>query len=326
MIDMLPLIKNTSAYKTVKADIKSNRLSHAYLILFKDKVYSEAVLRIFAKTVFCENDDPCGNCRACRLIDEGRFPDAKEFPENGNSIVKDDVLSLIEQSFLKPIEGDKKLFLLKNAESMNATAQNKILKTLEEPPSGVHIFMCATGEFNLLPTVRSRVKTLTIPEFSKDTLFDVMRPYYTDEEKLKAAIFCGDGTVGRSEALYGDEKTLATLSFTTDLMLNMKSSRNLPEFSKKLSDLKIDFGEFLTVFELTLRDLLCYNHGEKALVFNSEQSSRVLSAGGYNDGAIIYILDRISETRRMLAANVNAQMVSDKFLFSVLEGKHKWSK
>jgi DNA polymerase-3 subunit delta' len=73
-------------------------------------------------------------------------------------MTSEEVNELIEESYLKPIEGDKKIFIVNRAESINHVAQNKLLKTLEEPPKGVHIIMGATNEHALLPTIKSRVK------------------------------------------------------------------------------------------------------------------------------------------------------------------------
>lgn len=324
MTEFLSLLKKSGAYKTVKADLKGDRLSHAYLILCKDKKYLKSVLRVFAKLIVCEKDDPCGECRSCRLIDQGIFPDVREYPVKGEQIVKDDIVSLIEESFLKPVEGDRKIFLLNNAESMNAVAQNKLLKTLEEPPENTVIILSATGEYSLLPTVRSRVKTITVEEFSPEELFDAIQDNFPDKDRLKTAIACGDGTVGTAETLYGDEDFLRATEFTKDLILNMQSSKDLPKFSKRLTAEKIDFSEFLSVFEITLRDMLCNLSGGKPI--NGELFSQVKDAVGFNVGAILYINDKIREARRRIKANANAQMLSDWFLFSVLEGKHKWSK
>lgn len=326
MTDLLPLVKKSGAYKTLKADVKSDRLSHAYLILCKDKKYLKEVLRIFAKLIVCKQDDPCGNCRACNLIDGGIFPDVYEFPVKGEQILKDDVIRIIEESYLKPVEGDRKMFLLNNAESMNTVAQNKLLKTLEEPPDNTHIILGATGEYSLLPTVRSRVKTLTVEDFSAEELFSAMKSSFPDAARLKTAIACGDGTVGTAETLYGDDEFLRAVDFTADLILNMQSSKDLPKFSRRMATEKIDFSDFLSVFQISLRDMLCEISGKEKEIINVELLARIRGAKGFNEGAILYITDRIKDARKRIKANANAQMLSDGFLFSVLEGKHKWSK
>ena len=153
MIDLLPLLSKTNAYKSIEGDINSGRLSHAYLIVSANGDDLKEFLKLFAKLIVAR-----GNERALKLIDNGTHPDVLNFPTVGDAILKEDVARIIDESFLKPIEGDIKLFLLNNGESMNASSQNKLLKTLEEPPKGVHILIGATSEYPILTTVKSRVK------------------------------------------------------------------------------------------------------------------------------------------------------------------------
>ena len=69
-----------------------------------------------------------------------------------------DIDELIAQTYIKPIESEKRVFALVNTASMNGPAQNKLLKTLEEPPKNVFILMGIENESAILPTVKSRIK------------------------------------------------------------------------------------------------------------------------------------------------------------------------
>ena len=108
MADLFSLIKDTRAYKTIRADKTADRLSHAYLIVSSDGQNSGEYLKIFAKLIIAEPSDE----RALSLIDNGYHPDVLTFPKNGESVLKEDVSKIIEESFLKPVESDKKLFLI----------------------------------------------------------------------------------------------------------------------------------------------------------------------------------------------------------------------
>ena len=123
------LIRRTNAYKVVEND-KKNGLFHAYLLLSKDEKYLKEDMKAFAKLIMCQNGG-CGECRVCRLIDRENHADVKFLPENGDKILTEDINALIEESYVKPLEEDKKLFLIVGAEKMPAVAQNKLLKTLE---------------------------------------------------------------------------------------------------------------------------------------------------------------------------------------------------
>lgn len=229
------LIRRTNAYKVVEND-KKNGLFHAYLLLSKDEKYLKEDMKAFAKLIMCQNGG-CGECRVCRLIDKENHADVKFLPENGDKILTEDINALIEESYVKPLEEDKKLFLIVGAEKMPAVAQNKLLKTLEEPPKNVIILIGATNEYALLPTVRSRVKTLAVPLYTDEELIGALKEKCPDENKLRLAVSCGDGTLGRAEDLYGDTKLENLFDFVAGVIVNMNSSRDVLElFGKTRED------------------------------------------------------------------------------------------
>ena len=320
MVDLQGLLEETGAYKTVITDAAAGRLSHAYLILSADKDNLGEILKIFAKKILG------GDARADKLIDEGFHPDVFNFPLKGDAVLKEDVEKIIEESFLKPVESDKKLFLINNGESMNATSQNKLLKTLEEPPNGVHILIGATSEYPLLSTVKSRVKKLVIPPFPSEKLIAALKEDCPDKERLYSAVSCGDGTVGKALALYGDEKLSLTVDLAVDTFVNMKTSRNVLEYSEKIMRADVGVKEFLSVLELINRDYMLYVFGAEDAVFNQRTLGQVKAAEGYSAGAAVYIAEEIAGAIRRLNANGNPQAILERLLFAILEGKHKWRK
>ena len=319
-MDFVSLLQDTVAYKTVEEDAACGRLSHAYLLLSADKDNLGEFLKVFAKLIAGKDE------RARSLIDGGVHPDVFTFPKKGDAMLKEDVSALIEESFLKPVEGDKKLFLIRGGESMNASSQNKLLKTLEEPPRGVHIIIGATSEYLLLSTLKSRAKRLTIPPFTAEKLFDALSVECGDAEKLKKAIAAADGIVGKALKLYGDENFSETLDLATATICDMRSSREVLRYSYKIAGLADGAAEFVSVLGLLIRDLIAYNAGAKDSVFDKDALEKTRRAQGFNDGALIYAADRIAEAQRRLNANGNPQTVIEWLLFAILEGKHKWQK
>ena len=209
---------------------------------------------------------------------------------------------------------------------MNTQAQNKLLKTLEEPPKNVHILIGATSEFPLLSTLKSRVKKLEIPAFSKEQLFDALKEECPDNEKLLSAISCGDGTLGKAKALYSDENLSVAIDLAIDTIVNLKSSAQVLEYSIKISSLKLELTEFLSVLELLFRDLLVYKQGKQALVINKNALEVTRNAQGYNTGAIINALEKITESYKRKKFNQSGTMLIEWLLFQILEGKYKWQK
>lgn len=357
-MDILSLLKTTGAYKAVKNDKENKTLSHAYLVLCADGEYLTEYLKCFVKLLACEEKDPCGECRACRLISDNAYPDSTFYPADGKAVSVADVNDLIEKSYLKPVEGDKKIFAIAAGDTMTAAAQNKLLKTLEEPPVGTYIIIAAKSEYPILSTVKSRVKKLVIPAFSDETLYDALLKDFPDEERLKNAVSCGDGTVGSIKDLYSDDGLVLAERFAEDMINGMQSSRDVLDYSLKIDELiaetvkdyrikradelpkearktaesakryltPIITERIYSVIESYLRDMLCYFQGEEELVFNKTRLDAVKNAKGYNAASVVYALDKINEARKRKYFNGGGNMLNEWLLFSILEGKHKWQK
>ena len=109
---------------------------------------------------------PCRACRACRLVERGLHPDLHRLAPSGpaDQIRIGDrdrpdvgtVRRLASDLVLLPVEGGARVGILERADRLTDDAQTALLKTLEEPPSGVTIVLCADDEERLMPTVRSR--------------------------------------------------------------------------------------------------------------------------------------------------------------------------
>lgn len=326
MIDLLPLLKNTVAYNIVKSERDKQMLSHAYLFITSDGEMLAEYLKLFARLMACKEDQPCGVCRTCRLIASGGHSDVLFYPKKAGAVLADDINSIIEESFLRPIETDKKIFIISDAHTMNVSAQNKLLKTLEEPPRGVHIILGATSEFTLLPTIKSRVKKLEIPAFSDEQIFCALKDEYPDEQRLKRAIRCCGGAIGKAVALYGDETLKDAYDLALDVLINMQSSKDVLLFSTKIANAKFDFSQFLSILELLLRDILMIRENQSQLVFDKDKIDLLNKAERFNTGATLHALECIVEANRRKKFNTNATMLIEWLLFQILEGKYKWQK
>ncbi len=326
MIDLSSLIKNTNAYKSVLSDKKAGKLSHAYLVVGKDGENLEEILKVFAKLLVCESVEPCDVCRACKGTDAKSFADVYFYPNGKPNVSAEDVNGLIEETYLRPIEGDKKVFVINHGEALSQVVQNKLLKTLEEPPKNVHIIIGATSEYPLLQTVKSRLKRLEIPPFSDEALYSAMEADFEDKQKLKQAISYGDGTVGKAKFLYGEENFTKINEFVFDMVINMKSSKDVLDFSEKLQALNCDISDLLSSLELFYRDMLAYLSVGESAVKNKDNLNIITKAEGYKIGSVISILESINEGALRKKFNANSTMLIEWLLFKILEGKHKWQK
>jgi len=141
------------------------RLSHAYILIAPHREESLDMARNMAAAALCEAEGalPCGVCRHCRKLAQDIHPDVtyvRRLPDDKGrekkEIVVDQVRLMIRDAFILPNEAARKVFIVDEADRMNAAAQNAALKLLEEPPRWLTLILCARNANAFLSTVRSR--------------------------------------------------------------------------------------------------------------------------------------------------------------------------
>ncbi len=140
--------------------LEKNRLHHAYLFLGPEGVGKKTVAFSLAKAIHCLEGvhDFCGSCPHCVRIDNGNHPDVRVVAplERKKEISIDQVRELQRVLNLRAFLGRKKIAMMDPATLMNFSAQNALLKTLEEPPGDSLLILIATNTGGLLPTLLSR--------------------------------------------------------------------------------------------------------------------------------------------------------------------------
>lgn len=144
--------------RTLKNQIESGQLSHAYLFTGTRGTGKTSTAKIFARAVNCEqpvNGSACGTCETCKELANPSNLDIIEIDAASNNGV-DEIRTLIDNARYRPNTGKYKVYIVDEVHMLSASAFNALLKTLEEPPEHV-IFILATTEAHKLPqTVLSR--------------------------------------------------------------------------------------------------------------------------------------------------------------------------
>lgn len=172
---------------TLKNQIKSNHIGHAYLFCGTRGTGKTTVAKIFAKAVNCENPGekgPCGECAMCRSIAEGSSMNVIEMDAASNNKV-DDIRQVIEEVQYSPANGKYKVYIIDEVHMLTTSAFNALLKTLEEPPSYL-IFILATTEVHKIPlTILSRCQRYDFKRISVQTIADRLKELL-DKEGIEA--------------------------------------------------------------------------------------------------------------------------------------------
>ena len=188
------LIYQSSAYKIFCGDAEGGRLSHAYMLYFADERNLRSALLLFALKLFGES----AVSRGGRLILSEGLSDLKVYPLPEKKLTAETASLIVEDAVKKPLEYDKKLYVISDFHNASAIFQNKLLKILEEPPAGVYFLLGTAALAPVLDTVKSRVKLLEIPPFTTEEILGALERKGANPLNGSAAESCG-GILGMAE-------------------------------------------------------------------------------------------------------------------------------
>jgi DNA polymerase-3 subunit delta' len=329
----------------LKGALQKGQVACSYLFFGPRGVGKQALALELAKAVNCEGREvlPCDHCPACRRIDQLNYPDVRLYfptahpkkikPEELQEALRQRVANLYlmprykesdaihieiirkieREANYKSYEGKKKVFILADADRMNISAANALLKTLEEPPPNV-LFVLTTAHPSKLPaTVLSRCQQIRFGRLSDAVVAraletaPVARP-----DRIRLASRLAQGNLGRAlELLHEDVehrrsevlKILAT-GLSGDLISTIKLAERLGRSRSPAAN-----EENLEALQVWYRDLLLLLEGKEDFLINEDLKPQLREmASQYDWQGVQQSLDLIQDTRMALAANVNVEL------------------
>lgn len=312
------LLKKSTAYQILNNDKNSGRLSHAYLLIYNDPVYLKDAMIEFSKIFFGYEK----GSREDKLIGEQNFSDCIIYPKNDDKIKVDTIKELVEDSILKPVEADKKVYLIVNADKMNDTAQNKLLKILEEPPESVYFLLGAVADFSILPTVKSRVKTLEIRPFDEDEVYKfLLSKNYNGDLKLYSSYSGGVLSEAEKVAQNPDFREVFDLSIK---IASCDSESKISELSKKADKLK-NKNELWASLSLIYRQVMLKKMKKEVLSSVNKNEIEYL-ADELSMPTLIYAIGQVNKAEKDVFFNAPFQMAVEDLMINILREEKKWKK
>ena len=304
---MEKLISSTAAYAIYSGDKASGRLSHAYLLSYADGANLRQALKQFALVFFgCDKEG-----REGRLVMSEGLPDLKIYPKPDKKLTVEAAGEIVDDAYLRPVEGDKKLYIISDFEQASALVQNKLLKILEEPPQGVYFLLGATSLAPVLDTIKSRVKTLEISPFTKEVIFAALQRRGAHPENARVAAACG-GVLGVAESMLSGD-WYSYVREAAEEICAAKTKSEAVEAALKYADCKYK-GELLSEMQRVY-----FSQLEK---YSKEDNYE----GALTEGAVIYALECINKAFADLKFNANFPSLLYDLTLKVALENEKWSR
>ena len=262
--------KDTIVIKSLTNTLKTNKLSHAYLVIGEDSLYCDEFILSFVKAIFClENKNneffSCEECKNCHSINHSNYIDFYRLTSE-SSIKKEEIQMLKSDLSVKSFYG-KKIYWIKDIEKMTEQAANSLLKFLEEPEDDIIAILSCKNISAVLPTIISRCQQIKLVGQSENT----------EIEKNEELIHVVNEYVRR----YINKPHLANIY----LLEKLKTKDDIVDLFKHLS--------------IKINNSYTENNLHDALNISRVQEKVLLAVTDLN-------------------SNVNATLVLEKFLFTVL--------
>lgn len=199
------------AVNMLKQHITKEKVRHAYLFAGPDGIGRRTLALRFAKALNCQHTDdllnPCGECRICRQFERMQHPDLSvvEVIDDSQSIKVDQIRELQRTLSLTPIEGKYRVALLLDFQLATESAQNALLKTLEEAPAHAILLVTVDAVSHLLPTIISRCEILRMRQMPLETLAEyLVAGYPVNEEEALLFSSVSGGRIGEAISLIAE--------------------------------------------------------------------------------------------------------------------------
>lgn len=207
----LDFIGNEKIIEQLGCLIDTGRFPHAVVIEGEQGIGKRTLARLLATALVCRGEDkPCCECTQCRKAKEKIHPDIFEYSAQGgvNSFHVDVIRDVVKDAYVQPNEAQHKVYILGNADCMSVSAQNALLKVLEEPPQYVVFILTAKSKSMLLETVLSRsvVVSLEGVDVCKGAGFISSKLENVSRDDAKAALEMFNGNIGKAIDSFSDGK------------------------------------------------------------------------------------------------------------------------
>ncbi len=310
---------------TLRWALEKDRLHHAYFFLGPEGVGKRTVALSLAMAIQCREReyDSCGGCANCRQVQSGNHPDVRVVaPLAGKKEISIQQVRELERELnYRAFSGRKKIALVDPASLMNFSAQNALLKTLEEPPKESLLILLSTSTGAVLPTLLSRCLRLSFSPLPAEVVASFLvaqKGMKQQEAELLAAMTMG--SLGKAVSPETQELVARTRVWAEKIgSLTRGDCGGWMTLAEELASAREDALKFLEWVKGWYRDILIYRVTESSRGISNLAVERDIKqqANLYTRERLLFLLSRALQAEADIRRNVNRRMALENFFAHV---------
>lgn len=292
------IIGNEKVKNILNKSLNNKTVLHSYMFIGEQGIGKKLIAQQFSKKILCEdfNEEECNKCKSCVEFDSGNNPDFKVIEPDGKVIRIEQIREMQTKVAEKPINSDKKVYVINDAELMTKEAQNCLLKTLEEPPEYIVIILIVSNENRMLNTIKSRCMKIHFEKIDDDKIKEYLVQNCEIKDVNNNILKMCDGSIGKCFSIkekLEDYKKLENIFSNIDFSIT--NFINSAEILYKNKDGINNYLEYINV-----------------ILYNYATSSA-------NSVKYINSIKIVENTKKRLLSNSNYDMCIDYLLFNIWE-------
>ncbi len=305
----------------IRRAIGGGRIPNAYLFSGPRGIGKKLTADALAQSIACtgDSDEGCGVCAGCQKVMMGNHPDITTVEPDGKEIKVEQTRRLQSQLKYHPLEAPSKLTIIDEADRMNVSAANSMLKIIEEPPADTHFVLISPYPHRLPATIRSRCQTISFSPIPDDQISELLtrRTGLSDANAIKIAKISG-GSIGTALALDPDfiDEVIGRFS----AMVTHGNSSDIIEASQAWA--RQTEEQQVLIFDLLAgwyRDILRYKTFADPTSLTHPDAAD--SASDISQFDVMRYLAEIATARDAADRNANKQLMFENLLFTLTSHK-----
>lgn len=312
--------------------IQNKKLVHAYLLSGATGLGKLELAIWIAQAVFCNNPTvnafPCLKCNECIRIKNNEHPDVIQIIPDGQSIKVDTIRYLKDEFSKSGLEGNRKVFIIKDAEKMTISAANSLLKFIEEPSGDITAFLLTSHLNQMLPTIVSRCQVVELDNLNQEVQIEKLINNQIDPSMARLLVHL-NGNIEKLTELGTNEhfQKLVTEVFNWIKLVLENDLRSFVFIQTRLMSLTEDQEMQQYLLELMLlvnRDLLLikYNQPDE-IAFQKYKKELVVFTERISSSSLTTGIECILDTWNQKALNVSFQNILESLTLKLCQIYHK---